>query len=66
MIGRADLRHLRIRFDKPVGGSGVAMVDLIAATLSPRRSRSASWWASPCPAPRIAWRRMFRFQNFIA
>lgn len=34
MIARADIRHLRIRFDKPVGGSGVAMVDVIAATLT--------------------------------
>jgi hypothetical protein len=34
MIARAGLRHLRIRFDKPVGGSGVAMVDVIATTLT--------------------------------
>ena len=33
MIASADVRHLRIRFDKPVGGSGVAMVDVIAAML---------------------------------
>ena len=34
MIARAAVRHLRIRFDRPVGGSGVAMVDVIAATLT--------------------------------
>jgi len=34
MIARADVRHLRIRFDRPVGGSGVAMVDVVAATLT--------------------------------
>ncbi|MDW8398831.1 MAG: hypothetical protein RMK90_09735, partial [Acetobacteraceae bacterium] len=34
MIARTGIRHLRIRFDRPVGGSGVAMVDVIAATLT--------------------------------
>lgn len=34
MIAHAGSRHLRIRFDKPVGGSGVAMVDVIATTLT--------------------------------
>jgi L-alanine-DL-glutamate epimerase-like enolase superfamily enzyme len=34
MITHAGIRHLRIRFDKPVGGSGVAMVDVVAATLA--------------------------------
>lgn len=34
MIARTAVRHLRIRFDKPVGGSGVGMVDVISATLT--------------------------------
>jgi L-alanine-DL-glutamate epimerase-like enolase superfamily enzyme len=34
MIARADIRRFRIRFDRPVGGSGVAMVDVIAAVLA--------------------------------
>ncbi|MCX7684324.1 MAG: hypothetical protein N2Z67_03510 [Acetobacteraceae bacterium] len=34
MIARTGIRHLRIRFDRPVGGSGVATVDVIAATLT--------------------------------
>ncbi|MFN7000837.1 MAG: hypothetical protein ACK4ST_12545, partial [Elioraea tepidiphila] len=34
MIASADIRRFRIRFDRPVGGSGVAMVDVIAAVLT--------------------------------